>query len=222
MKKLVIRLTPNKEDYLKIIYELGGTEKKINNKEIVKRLRVSAASVSEMMSKLLKEGYIERLPYQGVELNDKGLRKASTLIRKHRIWEVFLVEHLGYSWNEVHAEAEVLEHVSSIELTNRLEKYLDFPKICPHGGMIPEKNGILKEPLLEKLTEQNENQKVLIKRVADEKDLLDYLVSIDIGINDVCIINSIGAYEGSVVVEKEHKKIQISFKAASDIFVQAI
>ncbi|MEG0678352.1 MAG: metal-dependent transcriptional regulator, partial [Carnobacterium sp.] len=140
-------MTPNKEDYLKIIYELGGTEKKINNKEIVKRLGVSAASVSEMMSKLLKEGYIERLPYQGVELNEKGLRKASTLIRKHRLWEVFLVEHLGYSWNEVHAEAEVLEHVSSIELTNRLENYLNFPKICPHGGMIPEKNGILKEPV---------------------------------------------------------------------------
>ncbi|MGB3160769.1 metal-dependent transcriptional regulator [Carnobacterium sp.] len=215
-------MTPNKEDYLKIIYELGGTEKKINNKEIVKRLGVSAASVSEMMSKLLKEGYIERLPYQGVELNEKGLIKASTLIRKHRLWEVFLVEQLGYSWNEVHAEAEVLEHVSSIELTNRLEKYLDFPKICPHGGMIPEKRGILKEPLLETLSEQKENQTVIIKRVADEKDLLDYLVSINIGINDVCTIDSIGAYEGSIVVKKDKKKIQISFKAASDMYVQLI
>lgn len=105
-------MTPNKEDYLKIIYELGGTDKKINNKEIVERLAVSAASVSEMMSKLLKEGFIERVPYQGVQLTAEGLRKASTLIRKHRLWEVFLVEHLGYSWNEVHAEAEVLEHVS--------------------------------------------------------------------------------------------------------------
>ncbi|WP_034550820.1 metal-dependent transcriptional regulator [Carnobacterium funditum] len=215
-------MTPNKEDYLKIIYELGGTEKKINNKEIVKRLGVSAASVSEMMSKLLKEGYIERLPYQGVELNEKGLRKASTLIRKHRLWEVFLVENLGYSWNEVHAEAEVLEHVSSIELTNRLENYLNSPKICPHGGMIPGENGMLKEPLLETLVEQKENQKVRIKRVADEKDLLDYLVSIGIKINDVCTIDSIGAYEGSIVVEKEQKKIQISFKAASDIYVQVI
>lgn len=218
----MIQLTPNKEDYLKIIYELGGTEKKINNKEIVKRLGVSAASVSEMMSKLLKEGYIERLPYQGVELNEKGLRKASTLIRKHRLWEVFLVEHLGYSWNEVHAEAEVLEHVSSIELTNRLENYLNFPKICPHGGMIPEKNGILKEPVLETLAEKKENETVLIKRVADERDLLDYLVSIGIGINDVCTIDSIGAYEGSIVVKRGQEEIEISFKAASNIFVQVI
>ena len=175
-----------------------------------------------MMSKLLKEGYIERLPYQGVQLNEKGLRKASTLIRKHRLWEVFLVEHLGYSWNEVHAEAEVLEHVSSIELTNRLEGYLEFPKICPHGGMIPEKNGILKEPLLETLAEQSVNNKVIIKRVADEKDLLNYLVSIGIGINDTCTVDSIGAYEGSIVVGKEGEKIEISFKAASDIYVETI
>lgn len=215
-------MTPNKEDYLKIIYELGGTDKKINNKEIVERLAVSAASVSEMMSKLLKEGFIERVPYQGVQLTAEGLRKASTLIRKHRLWEVFLVEHLGYSWNEVHAEAEVLEHVSSVELTNRLEDYLDYPKICPHGGMIPDKNGVLKEPQLPTLTEQPVNQKVRIKRVADERELLDYLVSIGIQINDVYTIVEVGAYEGSIVMEKENKQFQISFKAASSVYVQAL
>lgn len=215
-------MTPNKEDYLKIIYELGGTDKKINNKEIVERLAVSAASVSEMMSKLLKEGFIERVPYQGVQLTAEGLRKASTLIRKHRLWEVFLVEHLGYSWNEVHAEAEVLEHVSSVELTNRLEDYLDYPKICPHGGIIPDKNGVLKEPQLPTLAEQPVNQKVRIKRVADEKELLDYLVSIEIQINDVYTIVEVGAYEGSIVMEKENKQFQISFKAASSVYVQAL
>lgn len=215
-------MTPNKEDYLKIIYELGGTDKKINNKEIVERLAVSAASVSEMMSKLLKEGFIERVPYQGVQLTAEGLQKASTLIRKHRLWEVFLVEHLGYSWNEVHAEAEVLEHVSSVELTNRLEDYLEYPKICPHGGMIPDKNGVLKEPQLPTLTEQSVNQKVKIKRVADEKELLDYLVSIGIQINDVYTIVEVGAYEGSIVMEKENKQFPISFKAASSVYVQAL
>lgn len=215
-------MTPNKEDYLKIIYELGGIDKKINNKEIVERLAVSAASVSEMMSKLLKEGFIERVPYQGVQLTAEGLRKASTLIRKHRLWEVFLVEHLGYSWNEVHAEAEVLEHVSSVELTNRLEGYLNYPKICPHGGMIPDKNGVLKEPQLPTLTEQPVNQKVRIKRVADERELLDYLVSIGIQINDVYTIVEVGAYEGSIVMEKENKQFQISFKAASSVYVQAL
>ncbi len=92
-------MTPNREDYLKLILELGGDQKKINNKQIVSGLDVSAASVSEMISKLLKEGLVEHSPYQGVQLTETGLASASALIRKHRLWEVFLVEHLHYSWN---------------------------------------------------------------------------------------------------------------------------
>ena len=122
-------MTPNREDYLKLIFELGGDEVKVNNKQIVSGLDVSAASVSEMIS-----------PYQGVQLTEKGLKKASTLIRKHRIWEVFLVEHLNYTWNDVHEEAEVLEHVTSQTLVNRLADYLNHPEFCPHGGVIPEDN----------------------------------------------------------------------------------
>ena len=118
--------------------ELGGDQKKINNKQIVSGLDVSAASVSEMISKLLKEGLVEHSPYQGVQLTESGLASASALIRKHRLWEVFLVEHLNYSWNEVHDDAEVLEHVTSGTLADHLEAYLGHPKFCPHGGMIPE------------------------------------------------------------------------------------
>lgn len=218
----MIQMTPNKEDYLKKIYELGGTDTKINNKEIVKGLEVSAASVSEMMTKLLKEGFIERIPYQGVQLTAEGLRKASILVRKHRLWEVFLVEHLGYSWNQVHEEAEILEHVSSTELTNRLEAYLDYPKVCPHGGMIPNKEGVLNEPPLQTLAEKKINEKIVIKRVADQKDLLDYLVSVGVKVNDEYTISDIGAYEGPITIEKEQKNIPISFKAASSIYVEVI
>lgn len=82
-------MTPNREDYLKLILELGGDQKKINNKQIVSGLDVSAASVSEMISKLLKEGLVEHSPYQGVQLTESGLASASALIRKHRLWEVF-------------------------------------------------------------------------------------------------------------------------------------
>lgn len=121
-------MTPNKEDYLKMIYELGGNNKKVSNKQLVTRLMVSAASVSEMVTKLLKEGFVEHVPYQGIQLTQAGLQKASALVRKHRLWEVFLVNYLGYAWNEVHEEAEVLEHVTSIELARRLDKYLISPK----------------------------------------------------------------------------------------------
>ncbi|QQP70862.1 metal-dependent transcriptional regulator [Carnobacterium sp. CS13] len=215
-------MTPNKEDYLKKIYELGGTDTKINNKEIVKGLEVSAASVSEMMTKLLKEGFIERIPYQGVQLTAEGLRKASILVRKHRLWEVFLVEHLCYSWNQVHEEAEILEHVSSTELTNRLEAYLDYPTVCPHGGMIPNKEGVLNEPPLQTLAEKKVNEKIVIKRVADQKDLLDYLVSVGVKVNDEYTISDIGAYEGPITIEKGQASIPISFKAATSIYVEAI
>lgn len=82
-------MTPNKEDYLKMIYELGGTTKKVTNKELVAGLKVSAASVSEMVTKLLKGGFVEHVPYQGIQLTQQGLQKASALVRKHRLWEVF-------------------------------------------------------------------------------------------------------------------------------------
>lgn len=90
-----------------------------------------------MINKLVKEGLVEHSPYQGVQLTAAGLEKASTLVRKHRLWEVFLVDHLGYSWNEVHDEAEVLEHVTSSQMEQRLDDYLSHPTFCPHGGMIP-------------------------------------------------------------------------------------
>ncbi len=133
-------MTPNREDYLKIILELGGDTTKVNNKQIVSSLAVSPASVSEMISKLVKEQLVEHSPYQGVQLTETGLQKASSLIRKHRLWEVFLVEHLDYSWNEVHDDAEVLEHVTSEQLADHLEDYLNHPMHCPHGGIIPKKN----------------------------------------------------------------------------------
>lgn len=177
-------MTPNREDYLKLILELGGDQKKINNKQIVSGLDVSAASVSEMISKLLKEGLVEHSPYQGVQLTETGLASASALIRKHRLWEVFLVEHLHYSWNEVHDDAEVLEHVTSETLASRLEAYLDHPRYCPHGGMIPEQGELIHEGEKNTMSSYPVGTKIRIARVLDERELLDYLVSIQLNIHE--------------------------------------
>lgn len=213
-------MTPNKEDYLKLIFELGGYEKKINNKSIVAGLNVSAASVSEMISKLEKNGFVKHSPYQGVQLTDEGLKHASSLVRKHRLWEVFLVEHLGYSWNEVHVEAEVLEHVTSSELATRLEIFLDHPKVCPHGGIIPGDNQVIQEQKLKSLNDFDVNTKVRIERVIDETELLDYLASAGLNIHDIVTIKTIGAYEGPLtLITQADKKIHISYKAANNIFV---
>ncbi|MGK0552316.1 metal-dependent transcriptional regulator [Enterococcus faecalis] len=215
-------MTPNREDYLKLIFELGGDENKINNKQIVSGLNVSAASVSEMISKLVKEDLVEHSPYQGVQLTPLGLKKASNLIRKHRIWEVFLVEHLNYSWNEVHDEAEVLEHVTSSTLVNRLADYLQQPQFCPHGGVIPAANQPVHEEKRQTLTDYPIGTKIRIARVLDEKELLDYLVSIDLNINEEYEIKEITAYEGPIVIGNQQKQLSVSYKAASTIFVDQI
>ena len=215
-------MTPNREDYLKIILELGGDTTKVNNKQIVSSLDVSAASVSEMISKLVKEELVEHSPYQGVQLTASGLQKASSLIRKHRLWEVFLVEHLDYSWNEVHDDAEVLEHVTSEHLADHLENYLNHPEHCPHGGSIPKKEEVVHEERRQTLESYPVGTKVRIARVLDEKELLDYLVTIDLNINEEYEIVVIAAYEGPITIQNDRKKIPVSFKAASTIFVDKI
>ena len=215
-------MTPNREDYLKIILELGGDTTKVNNKQIVSSLDVSAASVSEMISKLVKEELVEHSPYQGVQLTASGLQKASSLIRKHRLWEVFLVEHLDYSWNEVHDDAEVLEHVTSEHLADHLENYLNHHEHCPHGGSIHKKEEVVHEELRQTLESYPVGTKVRISRVLDEKELLDYLVTIDLNINEEYEIVDIAAYEGPITIQNDRKKIPVSFKAASTIFVDKI
>ena len=215
-------MTPNKEDYLKIIFELGGTEHKVTNKQIMNSLQISAPSVSEMMSKLLKDDYIVHVPYKGVQLTEKGEKKASILVRKHRLWEVFLVEKLEFPWNEVHEEAEVLEHVTSRELANKLDKFLDFPKTCPHGGVIPSDMGQFPEKNNLSLLNFGELKDVRIKRVLDDKELLDYLSSLDIKVGQIYTVKEYGIYEGPITLEDNNEKKQISYKAASNIFVEEI
>ncbi|MGT4663760.1 metal-dependent transcriptional regulator [Enterococcus hirae] len=215
-------MTPNREDYLKIILELGGDTTKVNNKQIVSSLAVSPASVSEMISKLVKEQLVEHSPYQGVQLTETGLQKASSLIRKHRLWEVFLVEHLDYSWNEVHDDAEVLEHVTSEQLADHLEDYLNHPMHCPHGGTIPKKEQVVHEERRQTLESYPVGSKVRIARVLDEKELLDYLVTIDLNIDEEYEIVDVAAYEGPITIQNQQKKIPVSFKAASTIFVDKL
>lgn len=207
---------------MKIILELGGDTTKVNNKQIVSSLAVSPASVSEMISKLVKEQLVEHSPYQGVQLTETGLQKASSLIRKHRLWEVFLVEHLDYSWNEVHDDAEVLEHVTSEQLADHLEDYLNHPMHCPHGGIIPKKEQVVHEERRQTLESYPVGSKVRIARVLDEKELLDYLVTIDLNIDEEYEIVDVAAYEGPITIQNQQKKIPVSFKAASTIFVDKL
>ncbi len=216
-------MTPNKEDYIKLIFELNGEIEQIPNKIIAEQLTVSAASVSEMLAKLSKDGITSYVPYKGVQLTEKGSLLAKQLIQRHCLWEVFLVEHLNYSWSDVHEEAELLEHVTSGKLASALEKYLGYPTICPHGSIIPRENGAPRIHATETMLDLEIGETAEISRVLEEKELLDYLTDIGIGIGCQVRLIAKAAYGGPLTLNVDEKKeVQINLKAIEKIFIRRI
>ncbi|MCC5889621.1 MAG: metal-dependent transcriptional regulator [Alkalibacterium sp.] len=213
-------MTPNKEDFIKAIYELGGHEQVVSNKALVKALSISAASVTEMNTRLLKEGLITHLPYQGVQLTDKGLRIANQLIRKHRIWEVFLAEKLGYDWNEVHKDADLLEHVSSDFLIERLNVFLGEPTFDPHGGVIPNKDGTITEIDSTPLIECTVDDQFKIQEVDDQEEFLEYLLYKNVQLGKKYTLVDVEPYDGPLTLEAvDGERTIIGHKAAFKILV---
>lgn len=170
-------MTPNKEDYLKCIYEIGEQESKISNKMVAEKMQVSAPAVSEMIKKMISQGWIVKEKAKGYLLTDKGQVLVANLYRKHRLIEVFLIHQLGYNAQEVHQEAEVLEHTVSDTFIDRLDETLGFPTFCPHGGTIP-RNG---QPLVEinhtTLNTITDLGRFRLSRIHDQFDLIQYLGS---------------------------------------------
>ncbi|CAM3175310.1 metal-dependent transcriptional regulator [Lactiplantibacillus plajomi] len=215
-------MTPMKEDYLKIIFELGGTKKKVSNKQIALSLDIAAGSVTEMVGKLVQEGLAKHTPYAGISLTKKGIRYAETLVRKHRIWEDFLVDKLHYGLPDVHSEAEVLEHVTSERLVDSLEAFLGNPTHCPHGGAIPDKEGHYQEDSHTSLADSQDGDEVAIERFIDNHDLLMYLHDIDLQIGQDVTVMKHDPFEGPVTIEVKAtgQKIPVSYKAAHNVFVK--
>ena len=143
----------SEEDYLKALYHLQKESDEVTTNSIAEFLEMKPSSVTEMLKKLSEKNYIKYQKYKGSSLSKKGRVIALKIIRKHRLWETFLVDKLGFGWGQVHIIAEQLEHIKSEELTDRLESFLGNPKYDPHGDPIPNKEGNI-----EKM-----NQKVLIK-----------------------------------------------------------
>lgn len=206
-------LTPNKEDYIKTIYDLNGVHEKVSNKYIAKKLSVSAASVTMMNSQLVKEAYIVNYPYKGVQLTEKGIQIAHQLVRKHRIWEVFLYEKLGLQWDEVHEEADRLEHASSDNLIELLSEFLDHPQYDPHGGIIPNADGSIDEekvPLV-LLKEVTEGYFFIVKEVDDDDEtLLNYLFEKEIVLNNKYKLLATDTYDGSISIQAANSESSVT------------
>lgn len=193
------------EDYLKIIYKLediNTSDKGVQTSLIAERLAISQASVSNMLKKLAEKKHIRYEPYYGVSLTESGRKIALTMIRKHRILEQYLVERLGYSWDEVDEEAEVLEHTISDTLANRMWDDLGQPTHDPHGSPIPNLDGELVQQNLEPLTDTVLNQMVIVKRIKNRSpEELRYLANIGLTTGVSLQIKNTAPLNGPLLVE---------------------
>ena len=208
------------EDYLKNIYSLKYSSGKVTTSSLADRLNISSAAVSEMVSKLSKSGYIKNTPYKGFELTKEGEAIAINLVRKHRIWEVFLLEYLHYPWENVHNEAENLEHASSDDLICKLETFLNFPKFDPHGHPIPDKNGRILEEKTIPVADLNTGESAVIRQVSDESsEVLMYLSKVGLKLNDEIKVFEKILFDNSIQILFKGGSIFLSDKLARNIFV---
>ncbi len=164
--------TRSQEDYLKALYQLRGDQRPVPTRELAQRLGISSPSVSEMVSRLSAQGMVEHDPYRGQQLTREGRKVALELVRHHRLLEMFLVEVLGYSWDEVHDEAERLEHVISERMEARIFELLGRPELDPHGHAIPSLAGKVRSLSERSLSDCKAGEKVRVQGVSDEDPAL--------------------------------------------------
>jgi DtxR family Mn-dependent transcriptional regulator len=196
-------------DYLKAIWELAVDSGDVaSTKGVAERLSVSAASVSNMFARLQEMGLVEHERYRGATLTERGRREALRLVRRHRLIETFLLEYLGYHWQEVHEEAERLEHAVSDGFTERLAEFLGHPDHDPHGGPIPSPEGILEADDSFPLSQAVAGRRLRISKVRDEDaEMLDYLGDRNLVPGRLLTVREVRTLDGVVVVEDEEAEV---------------
>lgn len=217
-------MTYSEENYIKVIYHLSLVSPKgINTNAIAGMIESKASSVTDMVKKLAEKELVNYQKYQGVTLTQKGLHAAKMIVRKHRLWEVFLVEKLDFTWDEVHDLAEELEHIKSEKLINRLDEFLGFPKEDPHGDPIPDRYGQMIKVEKQLLSEVGLHKKVMCLGVKDSSpSFLQYLDKHQISLgSEIEIINK-EAFDMSLTILMNGKEILISNKIAGNLFVKVI
>lgn len=211
------------EDYIKAIYELdfqGQGNQEVTNLQLAQYFSHSAQTVNEMIKKLSKKKLLSYTPYKGSRLTKEGFDVATRLIRVHRIWETFLVDKLGYTWEEVHEEAEALEHLTSRRLEERLFSYLGEPLNCPHGNIIPPINGQVDTDHSLSLIDAQLGKTYILKRVVDHQELLAYLNRLEITIGHYFKIIQKDDLSEIVEIELSGRNVVMGFKIARQLFVE--
>lgn len=212
--------TKGQEDYLKIIFEENLKKNKITNKFISDELDIKAPSVTNMLKRLELDNLVIKDKSFGFKLTEEGEFKTKLLLSKHRLWELFLIKYLGYSWDEVHEDADLLEHVTSMNLFNKLNKFLKMPKRCPHGKPIYINDKDAKNMLVTKLSDLKINDERKINVIEDSTELLKYLDNKKVKLNDKFKVIEIDEFDDSLTILINNEKVNISHLAALKIYVK--
>lgn len=217
-------MTLAEENYLKAIYHLENqSSNEVSTNALAEEMQTKASSVTDMIKKLAEKNMISYIPYQGVTLSKKGHAHAVKVVRKHRLWEVFLLEKLNFSWDEVHDVAEQLEHIKSEKLTDKLDEFLDFPKVDPHGDPIPDKYGNFETIDKTSLTDAQEGLVYVCVGVHDSSsDFLKYLDANHIGLGTTMKIIHKEPFDNSVKIKFDDVELVVSENVAKNLFLKTV
>jgi len=215
-------MTNSEENYIKVIYHLTAVNPKgVNTNAIAGMMETKASSVTDMLKKLADKNLVIYKKYQGALLTEKGQLTAKMVIRKHRLWEVFLVEKLNFTWDEVHEIAEELEHIKSEKLINKLDAFLNFPEFDPHGDPIPNVHGEIKKIQKQLLSEVDVNVEITCVGVKDSSaEFLQYLDKQKINLGSRIKIKEKNTFDDLLQLEINGKELIISSKIATNLYVR--
>jgi len=213
----------NVEEYLETIYKLEQDVSPVTTSAVAKQLGISPASVSEMAGKLAEQGLVTREPYKGVALTAKGKSQALTLIRRHRLWERFLTDVLGLSWDQVHEEACRLEHITSPLVEERLAQFLGEPETCPHGHPMPTADGEMAIEAGHPLAKLTAGQRARVLRVPeDDVDLLRYLATLGLKPQATVQVEAVAPFQGPLTLQVGEAQHVLGRELASRIVVRPL
>jgi DtxR family Mn-dependent transcriptional regulator len=215
-------MTFSEENYLKGIYHLTVvSNSEVSTNAIAEMMETKASSVTDMLKKLAEKDLVNYIKYRGVSLTERGKLAAKMIVRKHRLWEVFLVEKLDFSWDEVHEIAEQLEHIKSEKLINKLDDFLGNPTEDPHGDPIPNSEGKILKIDKQLLSELAENQKGICVGVKDtSSEFLKYLDKQGIALGSIIEVVSKESFDLSVKIKVDDRSLSISNKIASNLYIK--
>ena len=218
----MLNYSTSEENYIKTIFHLQDTGGTVTTNELAAELKARPASITDMLKKLKAKKLVHYQAYHGFRLSNEGRKVALLIIRRHRLWEFFLAEKLKFSWDEVHAVAEDLEHVSSKKLIDKLDEFLGFPRFDPHGDPIPDSNGRIENSKQVSLVELPLNKSAVVSHVSDQSnEMLELLGHKKIAIGTKLEIKRRFSYDHSLEIKiRQQPLINISEQLSKNIFVK--